>query len=363
MYTKEGTELYVAEQIRYLTTDGDVLTNRNNIAALQTTTTDQGQKIATNTANIANNAAALNDKADKADVYSKTDADTTFATKTELNAKANAAALDTKADKTYVDTKLDGKADKATTLAGYGINDAYTKDATNTAITTKVNEEKNARELKDAELSGRIDTLSTTVDSKVSKTDLNTTLGNYYTQAETNAAIKNAVDDEKNARENAINGEVTNRNKAIADAIAVEETKRDAAITNAKTELKEKVTEEETKRKEEDAKLEGKITENTTAINNEKAVREAADTDLSKRIGTVTEDGKYIKKSATNNVSENLKVLDTQAKTNAEAIAQEAAKRETAVTNAKTELEKRFRRMRITSKTTKMKLLVLMVNL
>lgn len=320
VYTKEGTELYVADQIRYLTTDGDVLTNKNNIAALQTTTTDQEQKIATNTANIANNAAALNDKADKADVYSKTDADTTFATKTELNAKANAAALDTKADKTYVDTKLDGKADKATTLAGYGINDAYTKDATNTAITTKVNEEKNARELKDAELSGRIDTLSTTVDSKVSKTDLNTTLGNYYTQAETNAAIKNAVDDEKNARENAINGEVTNRNKAIADAIAVEETKRDAAITNAKTELKEKVTEEETKRKEEDAKLEGKITENTTAINNEKAVREAADTDLSKRIGTVTEDGKYIKKSATNNVSENLKVLDTQAKTNADNI-------------------------------------------
>lgn len=361
VYTKEGTELYVADQIRYLTTDGDVLTNKNNIAALQTTITDQGQKIATNTANIANNAAAiakkidtetaeaklalkanavdvytkaevnnelgkkadaaaLNDKADKADVYSKTDADTTFATKTELNAKANAAALDTKADKTYVDTKLDGKADKATTLAGYGINDAYTKDATNTAITTKVNEEKNARELKDAELSGRIDTLSTTVDSKVSKTDLNTTLGNYYTQAETNAAIKNAVDDEKNARENAINGEVTNRNKAIADAIAVEETKRDAAITNAKTELKEKVTEEETKRKEEDAKLEGKITENTTAINNEKADREAADTDLSKRIGTVTEDGKYIKKSATNNVSENLKVLDTRAKTNADNI-------------------------------------------
>lgn len=224
--------------------------------------------------------------------------------------------LDKKADK----TALDNKADKATTLTGYGITDAYTKDATNTAITTKVNEEKNARELKDAELSGRIDTLSTTVDSKVSKTDLNTTLGNYYTQAETNAAIKNAVEDEKNARENAINGEVTNRNKAIADAIAVEETKRDAAITNAKTELKEKVTEEETKRKEEDAKLEGKITENTTAINNEKAVREAADTDLSKRIGTVTEDGKYIKKSATNNVSENLKVLDTQAKTNADNI-------------------------------------------
>lgn len=362
-------------------TKADVKANKYDIKDLQNTTTDQGQKITANTTNIDNNkaaintldsklsnltttvngkadaanvytrteadgkldlkanaadvytkaevnnelgkkadAAALDGKANKADVYSKTDAENTFATKTELNAKANAAALDTKADKTYVDTKLDGKADKATTLAGYGINDAYTKDATNTAITTKVNEEKNARELKDAELSGRIDTLSTTVDSKVSKTDLNTTLGNYYTQAETNAAIKNAVDDEKNARENAINGEVTNRNKAIDDAIALEVTNRDAAITK-----------EETKRKEEDAKLEGKITENTTAINNEKAAREAAVTDLSKRIGTVDEDGKYIKKSATNNVSENLKVLDTQAKTNADAIAQETADRKAAI--------------------------------
>jgi len=91
VYTKEGTELYVADQIRYLTTDGDVLTNKNNIAALQTTTTDQGQKIATNTANIANNAAAIAKKIDTetaeaklalkanaAEVYTKTDADGKF---------------------------------------------------------------------------------------------------------------------------------------------------------------------------------------------------------------------------------------------------------------------------------------------
>lgn len=45
--------------------------------------------------------------------------------------------------------------------------------------------------------------------------------------------------------------------------------------------------------------------------------RTAADTALSDRIGTVTDDGEYIKKSATNNVSENLKVLDGElAKTN-----------------------------------------------
>ena len=55
---------------------------------------------------------ALNDKVDKADVYSKTDADTTFATKTELNAKADATALANYATTTDVDTKLAGKADK-----------------------------------------------------------------------------------------------------------------------------------------------------------------------------------------------------------------------------------------------------------
>lgn len=52
-------------------------------------------------------------------------------------------------------------------------------------------------------------------------------------------------------------------------------------------------------------------------LKQEVADRTAADTALSDRIGTVTDDGNYIKKSATNNVSENLKVLDTEiAKTN-----------------------------------------------
>lgn len=323
VYTKTGVDTLLNDYGKKT----DVEDNKNNIATLRTTTMTQWQKITENATNIARNTTDIGKKIDTETANER------FAAKVDLTAlqnqvtgkvdentfedaledKADKTYVDTevgkKADKTYVDTEVGKKANKATTLTGYGITDAYTKDATDTAITTKVNEEKDARELKDTELSGRIDTLSTTVNSKVSKTDLNTTLGNYYTQAETNAAIKTAVDDEKNARENAINGEVTSRNKAIADAIAREETNRDAAITK-----------EETKRKEEDAKLEGKITENTTAINNEKAVREAADTDLSKRIGTVTEDGKYIKKSGTNNVSENLKVLDTQAKINADNI-------------------------------------------
>ena len=40
--------------------------------------------------------------------------------------------------KAYTDTTVAGKADKATTLAGYGIADAYTKEATDTAIASAI---------------------------------------------------------------------------------------------------------------------------------------------------------------------------------------------------------------------------------
>lgn len=326
VYTKAGVDTLLKDKADKTALDGkadkgEVDTNK---AAIQTLETGKANTSLNNLDEAGKSVIKtmmtdeLEKKADATNVYTKDEVNTAVANvETKLADYAKTADVYTKTD---VDGKLANKADKATTLTGYGITDAYTRDATDTAITTKVNEEKNARELKDAELSGRIDTLSNTVDSKVSKNDLNTTLGNYYTQAETNAAIKTAVDDEKNARDTAIKGEVTERNKAISDAIAREVTNRDAAITKAKTELQEKVTAEETARKKEDAKLEGKITENTTAINNEKAAREAADTALSDRIGTVDADGKYIKKSGTNNVSENLKVLDTQAKTNADNI-------------------------------------------
>lgn len=322
VYTKTGVDTLLDGKADKTALDGkadkgDVDTNKAAIQTLETGKANTSLDNLTDAGKAVIKTMMTDDLAKKADA-------TNVYTKDEVNtAVAN------------VETKLANKADKANTLTGYGITDAYTRDATDTAITTKVNEEKNARELKDAELSGRIDTLSNTVDSKVSKADLNTTLGNYYTQAQTNAAIKTAVDDEKNARDTAIKGEAIERNQAIQNAIGREETNRDAAITKAKKELQEKVTEEETARKEEDAKLEGKITENTTAINNEKAAREAADADLFKCIGTVDADGEYIKKSGTNNVSENLKALDNQAKKNADAIAAEATER----TNKDTELE------------------------
>ena len=66
-----------------------------------------------------------------------------------------------------------------------------------------------------------------------------------------------------------------------------------------------------------DAGLKKEVDDRNAAVEAEKTAREAEDTNLSNRIGTVTDDGEYIKKSATNNVSENLKVLDGElAKTN-----------------------------------------------
>ena len=89
VYTKTGVDNLLAEYGK----KEAVETNKNNIATLQTTTMDHGQKIATNTADIANNKAAIDKKIDTAT------ANATFATK---------EALDSKADKNTV-TALDGR--------------------------------------------------------------------------------------------------------------------------------------------------------------------------------------------------------------------------------------------------------------
>lgn len=80
---------------------------------------------------------------------STTEVYTTTGVDTLLNDKADKTALDNKADKATtlagygiadayskgeVDNALNNKADKATTLAGYGITDAYTKAEVNTAV-------------------------------------------------------------------------------------------------------------------------------------------------------------------------------------------------------------------------------------
>lgn len=383
VYTKDGADKAFAtkdalatkaDATTVTTNTTNIETNKNNIQSLQndkldkTTAEETYAKktdVAKNTANIANNTTEIAKKIDRdladatyaksSDVYTQaqvdqkvTEALTTAGTNvdTKLADYAKTANVDTKlnakADKSTtlagygitdsytkgeVDTKLGEKADKSTTLAGYGITDAYTKEQTDDKLAQKAN-----------------------ASDVYTKGDIDTKMGNVYTKTEVeekladevnarNTAITNAIHNESEDRTNAINaainGEVTERNKAINDAINLEVTNRDAAITNAKNELQGKITAEETARKEADNKLEEKITANTTAINNEAIARVAEDTALSNRIGTVDADGKYIKKSDTNNISKNLKVLDSQVdtnaaniKANADAIAKEKSDRE-----------------------------------
>lgn len=252
VYTKEGTVYYVADQIRDLTTDGDVAKNRNNIAALQTTTTDQGKQIAINTTNIATNKADIN------------------ALQSELGNKADATALNTKADKSYVDTevgKVDGKlankADKATTLVGYGITDAYTREKTDELLNTKAN-------AADVYTRGDIDTKLADV---YSKTEVDGKITNEENAR--NIAIQNAINGEAENRKNAIDAaiakEVADRNQAIKTEVDKEANARDTAIANAKNDLQTKITEEKTAREALDTRLtkaEDKITANETAIDN-----------------------------------------------------------------------------------------------
>ena len=98
VYTTTGVDTLLADYGRKT----EVETNKNNIVNLQTTTTDQGQKIATNTADIANNKTAIDKKIDTVT------ADARYAAKADLIAKADATALDDKADKTAV-AALEGR--------------------------------------------------------------------------------------------------------------------------------------------------------------------------------------------------------------------------------------------------------------
>ena len=252
----------------------DIATNKGNITKLENDKLDKalasetyatkdalndlktvvnGKADATDVNNkLANKADAseLDGKANKADVYSKTDADTTFATKTELNAKADTTALEAKADRTYVDQKFT----EAGTNVDNKLEDYYNK----AEVDGKITAEENAR----------------------------------------NNAITNAIGQERNDRttaiDTAINREATARNQAINTAITQEVTDRNAAVANAKAELQAKITAEETARTNADTAFntrlttaEGKIGANETAIGELKA----KDTELEGKITTLEGSG------------------------------------------------------------------------
>ena len=348
--TATSKEVYTAGKVDTLLADygkkTDVETNKNDIATLNTTTTNQGNQITANTTNIANNTAAiakkadvtalgeyaktvdvnteLAKKADAANVYTKTEADTKLAdyaktadVNTALAGKADKATtlagygINDAYTKGEVDNALNNKADKATTLAGYGITDAYTKAEVNTAVANAVTTAGNNVDTKLADYAKTTDVYNKAeVDGKI------TAEANARTAAIT-AAIAQERNDRDAAINTAINGEVTNRNQAIDNAIAQEVTDRNAAVTNAKAELQAKITAEETARTNADTAFntrlttaEGKIGANETAIGELKTKDTVLEGKITKNSQDITTlDGKVT--TAQGDIT-NLKAKDTE---------------------------------------------------
>lgn len=123
---------------RVATAEGNISAANEKLTVIQGEGEGSIKKAAVDAKQAAIDAAATDatSKADKALEDAKADSATK---KTE--AIKEAAAETTKqvtAAKTELQANIDKKANKATTLAGYGIADAYTKDAANTAIATAV---------------------------------------------------------------------------------------------------------------------------------------------------------------------------------------------------------------------------------
>ena len=188
VYTRTGVDTLLNDYGKKT----DVEDNKNNIATLRTTTTDQGKLITENATNIARNTADIEKKIDRET------ANATYATKDALNnltttvtgkadeadvnkklaQKADLTALEAKADRTYVDQKFT----EAGTNVDNKLEDYYNK----AEVDGKIKAEENARD----------------------------------------TAITNAIGQERNDRDAAIgiaiNGEATARNQAINTAIEQE---------------------------------------------------------------------------------------------------------------------------------------------
>lgn len=166
--------------------------------------------VASNTANIAANKDNINKLDTKK--LDKEVANSTFATKDALNDLTT--TVNDKVDESVVEAALEGKADKADTLAGYGIKDAYTKGD----VDNKLNEKADAAKLADYAKSADVYT----------KTD---TDGKFATSAALDTAktdLEGKITTAKNELDNKIDAEIANR---ITSDTALDN-KIDAEIAN-----------------------------------------------------------------------------------------------------------------------------------
>jgi hypothetical protein len=195
----------------------DVNTAAISTKATQADMTALSGKVGANTSAIAAANAAIAGKADKAttlagynisDAYTKTETNSAIDAKIATANEALQAAIDAKVAKADIatsipseaaeasDTKvasqkavatavagintaIEGKANKSTTLSGYGITDAYTKTETGEQITSAVN--------------GAKSELQTAIDGKVAKTDITTVIAESSAASDTKVPSEKAV--------------------------------------------------------------------------------------------------------------------------------------------------------------------------
>ena len=202
VYTKNGVDAQLTEYAK----ESAVQTNTKNVAALQT---------------------AVEAKANAADVYSKTEADTKFATNDQLQQDVSAINLE-----------VVKKADKATTLAGYGITDAYTKAEVDTAdanLQKAIDEEARKRKYSVTNLEKADEQLQTNINLEATAREAaDTTL---QTNIDNEAAARKAADgklvDAVNSGLSLSNDNVLQKNTTAIDD--------QGNVTTSKTDAKEMI--------------------------------------------------------------------------------------------------------------------------
>ena len=307
---------------------------------------DQKAAITANTKSIDTNKAAIESLRD--DKLGKDLANSTFATKDALNDLTT--TVNNKVDESVVEAALQGKADKATTLAGYGINDAYTKDKVDEKLDLKANAAdvytktdadgkfatSDALTTAKTDLEEKITTAKTELDGKIAANTTKITanekaINDLNTKAATTETTLTDLSGRMAAAESDIDGLQADMATAKSDINSLK-TKDTELSGTIDAEINNRITSDTALDKKIDAEINNRITSDTALdkkIDKEIANRITSDTALDKKIdkeiqdrkdaiGTIAENKNYIKKDK--NVSDNLVELDKQAKANADAI-------------------------------------------
>ncbi|WP_444707642.1 ESPR-type extended signal peptide-containing protein [Megasphaera elsdenii] len=203
------------------------------------------------------------------------------------------------------------------------VADGNTHVVSGGTVYTAIQAEQTAREQADTVLSNKIGTLDNNGNYIQKDASVSSNLSTLDTQVKSNA---DAIDKEKTDREAAISN-VTNNIGDLSNSAV----KYDADSNKGKVTLEGASGTTITNVK--DGALSEASTDAVTGkqLYAEQQARTAAVTDLTNKVGSLDNNGNYIQKDAS--VSSNLNTLDTQVKANADAIDKEKTEREAAITN------------------------------